>query len=408
MKILHLSGKDFYGAGRATFRLHKALQSSGVDSTMWVGQKQSDDDSVINIQKGNWLNFIRKVNVKLEKLWIGKFTGTIFSSGRHAMSLAKKINRFKADIIHIHWINRGFISINDITSFNGPIIFTMHDMWYFTGGCHVTGNCSKFISHCCSCSQLVLTKHNDVAKQVFMLKEHVYNNSNPLFIAPSNWMYNMAKSSALLQKKRIDHVPNTIDVELFKKRTKIRKPLEISDSKKLVLFGAIDATSDANKGFAFLDCAIRQLDKSKYELIVVGGKSTDVYDNNLPKVHNVGYVADEYQMVEYLSVADVVVVPSKQENFSNMILEAMACSTPVVAFDIGGNSDLIRHKQNGYLAEAFDSKDLANGIDWVSSDSERNLELSNNAREYVVNNFNMRIIAEKHIALYKILIGKMH
>ncbi|TYB33570.1 MAG: glycosyltransferase, partial [Flexistipes sinusarabici] len=178
--------------------------------------------------------------------------------------------------------------------------------------------------------------------------------------------------------------------------------------KKLVLFGAMSSTSDPRKGYKELSEALFKMDKNYDIEFVVFGSSKPL---NAPdfgfKTHYLGSLADDVSLVTLYSAVDVMVVPSLQENLSNAIVESLACATPVVGFDIGGNSDMIEHQKNGYLAKPYESKDLADGIEWVlrevqsSTFNVQGSGLRKNAREKVVREFDSKVVAEKYIELYE-------
>lgn len=403
MRVLHLSGKDFFGAGRAAYRLHKALRTAGVDSWMWVGSKTSRDETVINIKQG-WINlFLRKLNVKREKCWLrGKdLTNQMFSSGRFALSIVDKINAFNPDVVHLHWINRGFMNLNDLKKIKAPIVITMHDMWYYTGGCHISGTCEKYKEACGQCPQLQSKIKEDKSSELWHFKKEVYNASKPKFIAPSRWMKEQAGFSQLLAGMLLMNLPNCIDTNYFKAIDSAKQKLGFSKKKHLILFAAVDALSDRNKGYDLLQKSLSHLDVDTYELLILGEASLETMNDFGQKVHNPGYVSDESELINYLSAADIVVVPSRQENLSNMIMESLTCGTPVVAFNVGGNSDMIDHQNNGYLAKSFDANDLAKGITWCTADADRHDLLSLNARQSVQDKFDSRIISTQFINMYQ-------
>ncbi len=404
MKILHLTGKDFYGAGRAAYRLHCGLRNQGVDSLMFVGDKHTDDDSVVNIQSGAFNKWTKKLLVRSEKSWLKKYGGEpriIYSTGVFALSIYRKVMEAKPDMVHVHWINRGFMNIEELERLKVPVVISMHDMWYYTGGCHYVSGCLKYQDKCGACHHLGSTKVEDASTLIQERKRKVYGQVQPTFIAPSQWMKKEAQSSTLLRDYRIENIPSGIDISGFKHREGGREKLGIAAGVKLVLFAAVDATSDLNKGFDLLMEAFGHLKSEAYEFLIIGGDGKSDMAHRGFKVHNLGYVDQDDQMIEYLSAADVVVVPSRSENLSNMIMEALSCATPVVGFRVGGNSDMVEHEINGYLAAPFESKDLAHGIEWCVESKERNEKLSASARATVEKKFNLSKISKEYIGFYE-------
>jgi len=224
-----------------------------------------------------------------------------------------------------------------------------------------------------------------------------------VIVTPSQWLYYCSKKSSLLKEKMHKVIPNPIDVDLFKPVDKSisRKIWNLPQDKKLIAFGAVSATSDINKGFKELSEALYKIaDKKNIELVVFGSSEPKNPPNFGFKTHYLGHLYDDVSLIALYNVADVMVVPSLQENLSNTIMESLACGTPVVAFNVGGNSDMIEHLKNGYLAKPFDTDDLKNGIEWVLNTPNYD-ELCKNAREKVLREFDSKIVAKRHIELYE-------
>lgn len=407
MKVLHITGKDYFGAGRAAYRLNKALQGIGVDSIMWVGDKKSSDDSVIQIQKGFVNKWLKKLYVKIEKKQLKvKEPYVMFSNGQWGIKLSRLVKESGADIIHLHWVNRGFIDFADLKNIEIPIVVTMHDMWHFTGGCHYTRECLKYIDTCHSCPQLIDSNRANISTNIQKYKKDIYENiSNSTFIGPSTWMKECAKNSKLLQNMKVVNIPNCIDLELFKNNNEHIDELDKCEKKK-ILIAAVDVLSDLNKGFRYVYEAIRSLPSDEYALVIIGSNGSEQFNDIDMEVFNAGYIDNDRLLINYLSSVDVVVVPSKQENLSNMIVESLACATPVVCFRIGGNDNMVEHKFNGYLAEPYESNDLARGISWCTGNKERLLELGINGRQKVEKTFSPDNVAQEHLELYKEMLVK--
>jgi glycosyltransferase involved in cell wall biosynthesis len=387
------------GAAKAAKRLHLALLENNIDSTYLTQFKETTDKTVIgNTSK---LSVIKaKFAVKLEEIPLKKYSIKKNASFSASLTGTKKIidqiNKLNPDIVHLHWINAGMFSIHQIKLINAKIVWSLHDMWAYTGGCHYSGDCDKFKTTCGSCYILESKNFNDLSNKVFFLKQNVYSKKNITFIGLSKWMANLAKESSLLKNQSVVNIPNPIDVNLFYPISKIeaRKQLKLPLNKKLILFGAMNATSDPRKGYKHLNKALNELNIDNVELAIFG---TNKVNKPLKfKTHTLGYIYNDEHLNLIYNAADVMIVPSVQENLSNAIVESLSSGTPVVAFNIGGNSDMIEHKLNGYLAKAFDSIDLANGIKYVL----QNKNLSINAREKVMRTFEKNIVAKQYIKLY--------
>lgn len=410
MRILIVNASDLNGgAARAAYRLHRALLSHNVDSQMLVQNKVSDDHSIIEVflSLKNERNKFRKIFDRIPILLYNNRSKTLFSpSWLPFSSMAEKINKINPDIVHIHWINKGMMKIEDIEKIKSPIVWSLHDMWLFTGGCHYDEECEAFKSICGNCKVLNSNKEKDLSWRLFNRKKKSLSKKNDITIVGlSKWISNCAKNSTLLKGKEIINIPNPIDCEVFKPINKevSRDIWNLPKDKKLVLFGAMNATSDPRKGFHWLVRALKKLKTKEIELVVFGCNEPEKSQNLEFKTHYLGQLKDDISLVTLYDAVDVVLIPSLQENLSNTIMESLACGTPVVGFDIGGNADMIEHKKNGYLAKSFDVDDLAIGIEFILNPKSYN-KFCQQARNMVLKKFNSNIVIEKYIKLYKSII----
>ncbi len=301
------------------------------------------------------------------------------------------------------------LSIEDISKIKAPIVWSLHDMWAFTGGCHYDEECGEYKNRCGNCKVLSSSNQFDLSTWILKRKQKSFNkHPNITIIGLSKWLSNCAKKSSLFKHHNILNLPNPINTDLF-------KPIEfktgrdywnLHKEKKLVLYGAMSSTSDPRKGYNELRKAIEMLNIENFELVIFGNKDGfKKRDNFKYKTHYLGLIKDDNELIKLLNTVDVIVIPSIQENLSNIIMESLSCGTPVVAFNIGGNSDMISHKNNGYLAKAYDLKDLANGIEWVLK-SPKPTRISQNARKKIIDNFESKLVAKKYIKLYNEIIIK--
>ena len=268
----------------------------------------------------------------------------------------------------MHWFN-SFLSIKSLEklfALNKPMVFMMHDMWLFTGGCHVAGDCKKYRDECGACPLISSERDMDISYQNFRDKEILFEHNNAVITGPSLWIVECAKQSPILKKQRVEYIPNMIDTQVFrpvKDRDALRKKYGLPEGKKIILFGAADrGTGNRNKGFAYLSRAVQELDPEQYHLVIFGNTGADLGISDIYGRTLLGYVEKEAQMAEIYNLANVYVTPSLQESFGFTVCEALACGTPVVAFPVGGILDQIVHEQNGYLAKLKDVEDLKKGI----------------------------------------------
>ncbi|MEF3279759.1 MAG: glycosyltransferase family 4 protein [Elusimicrobiota bacterium] len=413
MKILILNASDVYGgAAIAAYRLHRSLIEEGADSLMLVQNKYSDDSTVMG-PLTNLDKVIARARYFFDQFPVKKYknrTKTLFSPSWFPFnSILKKINQIKPDIVHLHWICDGMLRIEDILKINQPIVWSLHDMWPFTGGCHYNEGCERYNEKCGKCKVLGSNIEKDLSRRVWLRKEKVFSQKNNLYIVSlSNWLRTLAEKSYLFSGRKHIVIHNPIDTNLFKPfdKKRSRELWNLPENKSILLFGAMSATTDPRKGFKELIEALYKLpDKEKVEVVIFGNETLKGNLGFGIKTHCLGRLSDNVSLRTIYSACDVVVVPSLQENLSNTIMESLACGTPVVAFDVGGNRDMIDHKENGYLAVPFDTTDLKNGIEWVLN-SQNYEEISRKARDKIVNEFNSKIIVKKYIELYKEILNE--
>lgn len=407
MRVLIVNISDrLGGASRAAERLHRSLLAAGVESRMLVAKKSGGDFTVVGSasKKERILNFLSAYLDRLPLKFYKKRTKTLFSPSWTGFgNIIDKINDINPDIVHFHWICEGMIKIEDLKKIEQPIVWSLHDMWAFTGGCHYDEGCGGYENVCGNCKVLGSTTDNDLSRRVFKRKEkHFLPKKDITIVGLSRWITDCSKRSTLFKSKRHVNLPNPIDTAQFKPfdKEKSRELWGLPQNKRLVLFGAMNATSDPRKGFKELSEALHKIENSDIEVVVFGNSEPQEPEDLGLKAHYVGELCDNQSLVTLYNAADVMVVPSRQENLSNAIMESLACGTPVVAFDVGGNSDMVEHKLNGYLAEPFDVSDLKTGIEWVLGHKRYN-ELSSNAREKVLREFESSLVAGKYMELYR-------
>ncbi|PAX53382.1 glycosyltransferase family 4 protein [Brunnivagina elsteri] len=412
MKTLIISTSDMQGgAARCAYRLHQSFKSINVDSQMLVQTKHSDDNQVTGTSASSGMgNAVSGLRLTLDHLPLklySKRDRTSYSLPWLPDNLISQINQINPDIINLHWINGGFLNINTIAKFNKPLVWTFHDMWAFTGGCHYNQECDRYTQSCGSCPQLNSHQDRDLSRRMWHRKVKVWQNLDLTIITPSRWLANCAKSSSLFKDTRIEVIPYGLDIKTYRPINKqfARELLKLPQDKQLVLFGSLQATSDKRKGFHLLQPALNQLNSSgwqdKLELVVFGASKSENLTDFGFKSHYLGLLNDDLSLALAYSAADVFVAPSLQDNLPNTVMESIACGTPCVAFNIGGMPDMIEHQKNGYLAQAFKIEDLANGIAWVLENKERHQKLSHCAREKTEQEFALGIQAKRYLSIFQ-------
>lgn len=270
------------------------------------------------------------------------------------------------DIIHLHWINNGIYSekfMKYIETLNKPVVWTLHDMWPFTGGCHYTLGCEQYKQGCMNCSHLM--KH-DFPEQAIQKKIKYYTAIDIQFTGCSRWIteeFNRSFIGQQLTHKPAQYIPNPMPDKEFEvmDRTYCKSILKINAGKKMILFGASSATKDKRKGYEYFLQALRYLSKEEFCIGIFGNDENSIEIEGF-EVYHFGMIKDFFHLAVIYGAADVFVAPSLQENLANTVMEALTCGIPVVAFDTGGMPDMIQNGINGYLAKLYDSQDLAEGI----------------------------------------------
>ena len=407
MNVLIINTSDINGgAAIAAYRLLNALKYSDVNVKMMVREKLSNDSDVLNI--GN--NLINKFNFYHERgeifLYNGLSRKNLFevSTAKKGISITETEEFKQADVIHIHWINQGMLSLNEIKkilSSRKKVVWTMHDMWAFTGICHYAGDCNFYTHGCGNCPLLRHPSKYDLSRTSYRKKTSTYSKGEINFVACSNWLKEMAIKSPLTLGHHVTSIPNPIDTEVYRplNKNEIRDKLNLPIDKKIILFAAVKA-SDKRKGLDYLIEASNLLKNYSEEILflIAGNRSEEIENKFTLPVKSMGYVSPKDMPLLY-NAADLFVSPSLQDNLPNTIMESMSCGTPCIGFNIGGIPQMIDHQTNGYVSEYRNSKDLAEGILW--SLFETNTNLGQNARKKVIENYSNEIIAKQYIEIYK-------
>jgi glycosyltransferase involved in cell wall biosynthesis len=405
------------GAAIAANRLMEALKNNGVKAKMLVRDKQTDRMTVSAIPS-SWLLPLKFI---WERLCIFMANGfrrrNLFQVdiANTGTDITQLYEFEQSDIIHLHWVNQGFLSMKNLDKIihsGKPVVITLHDMWYFTGICHYSGDCTKY-QNCCHKCELLTNGGigSDPAIKVYEQKRRMYKGAKLAFVGCSKWMANLANKSALTEGQFVTNVPNAINTHVFRPldRDEVRKKWRLPQDKQLILFGAQRIT-DERKGFRFLAEACQIIAskdpelKNKLGVVVLGGDSKKVKDTIPLDVYPVDYVSNEHDIVEIYNAVNLFVTPSLQDNLPNTIVEAMTCGTPCVGFRIGGIPEMIDHKKNGYVAEYKNAQDFAEGIRWCL-DKENYGTLCTESRSKAVNTYSEDRIARRYTEIYEMLLG---
>lgn len=402
------------GAAIAARRLMESLHAAGTEVKMLVLHKESQSDLVIPIGR-NWQ---KKCTFLCERLviWMNNlfsrknlFTVSIANTGFNVTRLPAFQ---EADIIHLHWINQGMLSIRNLQEIfesGKPVVWTLHDMWECTAICHHAHTCTNFKSECRDCRFLRLPGRNDLAHRVFKKKQKIFGNAGNLsIVAVSTWLASQVRQSTLLKDKPVSVIPNTLSPSDFRMMDKesSRKELSLPD-KHIILFGAA-RIDDPIKGIEYLLQAIRLLIAEKHfrqeelHLALFGRiKHPEKLFAAIPVSYTYfGRIGDTAKLSQLYSAADVTVSASFYETFGQTLIEAQACGCIPVSFGNSGQADIIRHKENGFLADYLSADSLAEGIRWGMTEAQTTLP-KEDMRSQVFEQYSGEVVAEQYLKLYK-------
>ena len=401
MKTLIINQSDTSGgAAIAGYRLHQGLLAQGIDSRLLVGKANSTNDRIAVIPSKPILeNQLSRFTYRLGLNYLNCIGS--FDIPNHAFYQ-------NADILNFHNLHSmcfNYLAIASLTK-SKPAVFTLHDMWSFTGHCSYSYDCDRWKEGCGQCpypeTHPAISRDN--TRLEWKLKNWVYRRSNLTIVTLSTWLTNQVKQS-MLSRFPIHHIPNGIDTKAYQPLDSdhCRSVLGIPTGKKVLMFGAIDLNT-SRKGSDLLLSALKELPESlKAEtiLLTIGGANEAISKEiGIPSL-NLGYVSnDRLKSIAY-SAADLFVFPTRADNLPLMLQESLACGTPMVSFKIGGVPDLVRSDITGYLAEPENPKDLCNGIVQFLEDKKLCDQMSQNCRDIALGEYSLELQAKRYIELYE-------
>jgi len=418
MKALMLSHSDGGGgAGRASYRLLRALDDSGVDAFMRVDFKNTDDPRVQR-STAPGRDALRRARITIEEVpaYVARFPQPrLFSPGLVSGLTADAINQSDADVVNLQWINFGFLSVKHIGAITKPLTWSMHDMWAFTGGLNYDsdGPDARWRTGFAARQTPGSGQWWDVDRWVWRRKVKHWKRPITL-IASSSWMASLASESALTSSWPVAVIPNPVDVQSYQpgSQESARASLGLPQNVSLVLAFFPTNLHDPRKGFDLFAETLEHLARAAQgsdrpiHIAIAGhnAPSTDATIAGLP-THWLGYLDDTAAISAYRA-ADVMVVPSRQDNSPQAATEALACGTPVVAFNVSGLPDFIDHERTGYLATAFETQDLASGIEHILASADVRESMSRSARQRAEDDWSYRSVGAAHAELFAQVIEK--
>lgn len=404
LKVLHIVGGDLKkGAYRGAFWLHQGLIEHGVDSRILgfipLEQRGPLISGYSSDFGGQIIDRLFQAQGRITNLFYPKKSSLYQASffGRRCLSTIKQYN---FDVLHVHWLSNGVISIPMLKNIGKPVVLTLRDMWPFTGGCHYSLDCDAYTRVCGKCPQLGSKSKKDLSILSQSWKRKHLKSSSISVVGISDWISQCARESRVFGDSHVTSIPNGIDTSLFQpvRRELARKVLGLSNNEKIILVGAGNLKSNY-KGWPEFVEAVQLLSSLDFHIVTFGNIQNSDELKNEENVTHLGYLHDELSLRIAYSAADVFVAPSTQEAFGKTLVESMSCGTPVACFDATGPKDIVIHKVTGYKAKAFCSSDLAKGISWLLSASNID-QIRIQARKHAQSTFAKEIIARQYIQHY--------
>ncbi len=414
MRILHLNTSESAGgAAIAARRLVAALNRHGVEARMMVAASPVADATTLvagSAMRRRWAFLAERLTVFAANGFSREGLWQVDVANAGVDVTATEAFR-RADVIHLHWVNQGYLSLSVLARIIGSgkrVVWTMHDMWPFTGVCHYARTCQLFRTHCHDCPSLRRPAPRDLACRVFDRKAEAYARGHVTFVGCSQWLAGEARSSRLAEGHDVVSIPNTYPAGHFHpgSRREARRRLGLPDTAAPMLLFACQKVTDPRKGMHLLVEALRSLPAVAQDLhVMVAGDLAESVADAIPfPVHPLGYVRGDAAMSDVYRAADAFVTPSLEDNLPNTIMEAMACGTPCVGFRVGGIPEMIIHGRNGYVAGCGDVPDLARGIGYVL-DADNRERLSAEAAASAVERWSEERVATQYINVYSNGIG---
>lgn len=375
MKILHVSTFDSGGgAARAAMRLHDGLLRHGVDSHFITVKPTSLQDAAATPleQRQIVASLVKRhAAAKIASMQKSPTNNVIHSLGQFSSGLGKWISASDCDIVNLHWICAEALSVQEIARIGKPIVWTMHDMWPFMGAEHYDDldHPKRWKAPYTKANRPSNYSGPDIDRYIMRRKTKLWAGKKFNLVSPSNWLADCARESAIFGSQPCAVIHNPLNTDAFAPvdKAEARRMLGLPLDKKLILFGALGATTDLRKGYDLLVSALQQLEHNfavgqNIEVIVFGERRTGKIPGITLKSHFLGTFQDDLSLRVIYSAADIFVAPSRQDNLPNSVIESGACGIPTVAFNIGGMSDIVVDGETGILAQPFDTYDLAAGI----------------------------------------------
>ena len=410
MKILHISYSHTKGgASRAALRIHNSLLKKKIKSFLQIKIFDKNVRYEKNIIKPNkYYSYLNKIKSAIESKISHFLRFDDFAKNSISLfpsNLSKEINQSNYDIVHLHWVNGETISIEDIGLIKKPIVWTLHDMWPFSGSEHYTFNKYWKIGY----KKKKIFYNFNISKLTWKRKYKSWRNLNLFIVGVSNWISNSAAESLLFKKFPIQTIHNTLDTNFWRPehKEKCRRYFNLPQDVKVIGFGSLGYKNTNLKGKDIFVSAIKKLsyDKKKVILFTIGDSNQFSKHINGIKLYSIPRLEIDDEIKKFYNSLDVIVIPSRFESFGQTASEALSCGVPVVCFDVTGLKDIVFHKLNGWLAKPYQATSLAKGVKYFLELSNKNYSsICKYSRNQALKKFSYDTISKKYIYLYKLII----
>ena len=406
MKVIHLSISSGGGAGIAAGRSVHALRELGIDAEFWTANGSKLGPAVRRPERTLLRGRLDRFPLRFYR---GRQLFSEWSNNWQPSALAAQVNQAEPDIVNLHWVGNGFLSLRELSGFRAPIVWTLHDAWAFTGGCHYPAGCRGYTSRCGRCPQLGSESIRDLSWLNLRAKRASLRDV-AAFVTPSAWLAGLAAESGAVASDRLHVIPNGLDGMTFvpMDRDKARRELGLPADAVLLLAGAHDL-NERRKGWHLLRGAIERVVEAipGHYVLVVFGAHSELSSGGWPcEVRSLGTLREEGEIARICSAADVLLMPSLQDNLPNLALEAQACGCPVVGFDSGGLREIVEHGSTGMLAQETTASGLADAARaWLAMAPNRS-EVSVRARARFEREFSFSVHGRRIAALYDLLLNE--
>jgi len=405
LRVVHVNTADFVGgAAIAAYRLHEALnRMPDVESSLLAGIRVTNDPRVTSVCRNRHEYLLSRFAHRLQSaIGLAGWYSPHRALERHPLIRA-------ADVVHLHHISGGFFSYKEMIGLSQlvPLVWTLHDMWGFTGACHQALDCRRWEGGCGACPNLPSDAMLDLSGWHWRRKRDVYRLARLTIVTPSRWLMSLSKQSPLMGHLAVRCVPNAIDTGVFKpaaERNELRRRWGIPQDAQMVMIGSADLGNEQKGAGQLLRvlCGLPPELRARMALLLVGkGSFPEIGESFGGRVIPTGYIGSQEQMAQCYSMADLFLLPTRADNLPNTLIESLACGTPAITFDVGGCGEVVRHLETGYLARAGDYDDFAAGVELMLKDALLYEKVKAGCRGYAVERYSSDKVAERHAELYR-------